>query len=366
MHRTMTVSRLVIIISFATLAIGSKAIAQIPATYTIDETLSELNLTASGSVLGGGLLVTEQHAHTPTTYDGTIKVEFPSSPFASPGGAISFPGGSTATANNLQGSFLGFPLDLDVSPDVGGMGGSGPANYGVNFEVPLGGIALPDIPIGDTTISLGSLDSVAMGLALRDVVWDINTNLLNGEVPIGAGGQFDASGTIGSGVQLGITSGFADLNAALVLDLGNPVAAGGLELALGGLLGGIPELDFIDVSRDNFLSSEVDVSIGTRLDLTGIPDILTLPNGTSDPGTITYDDLTGASTLTLPVEISLPDFGIPTEILDLDLSFSGQLVANGTVTIPEPSSVSLLAISAVGCASLRRRRRTASYRLLAN
>lgn len=111
----------------------------------------------------------------------------------------------------------------------------------------------------------------------------------------------------------------------------------------------------VDVSRPNFFSSEVLVGIGTRLDLSGIPNILTLPNGASDPGTLTYDALTGASTLTLPIEITLPELGIPEEILDLDLGFSGQLVASGTVTIPEPTGISLLACAAVGMLSLRRR-----------
>ncbi len=321
-----------------------------PTNYTINQNFSQIDLTASGDIFGGAVSLEEQFPSSPTTYTGTIVAEFPLGPW--PGGSISFPGGSAAAANNLKGGVLN--TDRQVAPGSGGTGGADPANYGLTFSAPVD-LLLPDIPLppelGGITLSLGTLTSVDLNLALRDVIWDINSNLVDGERPIDVNHQFDASGTPLAGVGLTLVSGFADVNAALVLTQDSFINAGILELALGTLAGQVPELG-LSISRPGFFSPDVLVGFGTRLDLT--PG-LWLPNGATDLATVTYDPLTGSSTLTLPVELAVPDLGIP-GILDLDLGFSGQLVATGVVTVPEPSTLIPLAVIATGCFSVRRGR----------
>lgn len=320
--------------------------------YTIDQNQSQLNLTASGDVFGGALEVSEQHPNSPTRYDGTINASFPNTP--RPGGSIRFQGGGSANGQTLRGGF--FNSELDVTPGIGGSGNGDPANYGIDFSLPLNNpIALPDIPLpaelGGITLSLGELSSVQLSLALRDVAWDIVHNVPGGKSALDASGQFDAS----QGIQLGLVGGFADINGALVLTQENLIAAGLLELGLNTLAGALPDLG-LTVSRPNIFSSDVLIGIGTRIDLGGLAGNLLLPNGATDPATLTFDELTGASTLTLPVDISLQDFGLPPELIDLELGFSGQFVATSTVAVPEPASTIWLLAMSVGIAGVRSRR----------
>ncbi len=341
--------------------LATPAIAVGPFTYDIDQDQSQLDLTANGEIFGGAVILEEQFTDAfPTSYSGTIEATFPSGP--GPGGSISFPGGSSAAANLLQvpGIFPFLPPNnAQVTPGIGGTGGTAPANYGLTFSAPVN-IELPAIPLppdilGGIELNLGTISSIDINLALRDVVWDINSNLPPGGMPIDGSSQFDPIGNVG----LTLSSGFADVNAALVLTqtggdpLTNFVAAGAVSLALNSLVAAVPELG-LTVSGPAFLSPDVFVGFGTRLDLT--PGLL-LPNGATDLATVTYDPLDGSSTLTLPVDLSLPDLGIP-GIVDIDLGFSGQLVAAGVVTVPEPASGSLFLFVSVGFinAQVRRRR----------
>jgi hypothetical protein len=329
--------------------ITASASAVGPITYDINPNLSQLNLTAAGSVLGGALVVTEQHANSPTRYDGTVEVSFPNGPWSN-SASISFPGGSSMEAQNLRGGF--FNSQLNVTPGVGGSGSGAPANYGLNLTAPLD-IALPDLPLNGVNISLGTLSGVQLSLALRDVVWDVQTNTPGGS-PIGINDQFDASG--GAGVQLSLAGGFADLAGSLVLRQSNAFAAAALQLALGALVSQAPQLG-LTVSRPNLFSPDVLVGIGTRVDLSTLGGNLALPNGTTTPGTLTWNELTGASTLTLPIDISLGDFGLPADIIDIDLGFNGKIVATGVVVIPEPASGTFLAFAAIGLVGTQVRRR---------
>lgn len=326
-----------------------------PYTYNIIQSQSQLNLTADGSVLGGVLNVEEQHANTPTRYMGTMVADFPAGP--GPGGSITFPGGSAAAADTLRGLFN---IQLGVSPGIGGGGGSDPANYGLILNAPID-IDLPSIPLPDPIgeIDLGVLDSVQMDIALREVTWDITMAFLETEKGIDANGEFDASGGIGSGVQLGLASGFLDLSGSLIFRQDNIGSYVATLAALNALVLAVPDLGLsVDGNPDgNIFTTEVGLGIGTRLDLGAIPDILTLPNGATDPGSVSYNPVTGASTLELPVDITLPDLGIPADLLDLDLNFSGQLVA--TAIVPEPSSMTLALVGMIGCAYFGFRRRRA-------
>ena len=172
-----------------------------------------------------------------------------------------------------------------------------------------------------------------------------------GKSAIDAVGQFDAVG----GIQLGLVSGSADIVGALVLTQDSFINAGLLEIALGALVTQVPDLG-LSVSRPGgFFSSDVHIGIGTGLDLAALDNLL-LANGSTDPGSVTFNELTGESTLTLPVDISLADFGLPQELIDIDLSFSGQLVANGIVAVPEPATTTWLAFASVGCVTVRRKR----------
>ncbi len=326
-----------------------------PYSYNINPSQSNLNLTASGSLLGGALTISEQFPSDLTKYDGSIEVQIGSPLSASP--TIAFPGGSSAEGQNLQGSLFGFPFDRTVTPGIGGSGPGAPANYGLNFTAPLD-IALPDIPgelTGGLPISLGTLGGVQLSLALRDVVWDVQTNTPGG-LPINGSNQFDASG-----VQIGLIGGFADLAGSLVLSQDNVLVAVALETALNLLAGSLPDLG-LTISRPNIFSSDVLIGIGTRVDLSGLAGNLLLPNGAVNPGLVTLDSISNPgfinSTLTLPIDISLGDFGLPTSIIDLDLGFNGQFVATATFeAVPEPTSGSLLAVAAIGFLGIRPRRR---------
>ncbi len=339
------------------LALAAAALLAMPAraanTYNITQNQSQLNLTAGGSILGSTLTVTEQQANAITRYNGTLAVGFSNDALGPvPGSAINFPGGSAASAVNPTG-FLNIPLQY--SPNVNGAAGTAAANYGVNINAPIG-IEIPSftIPIEgvDITLSLGSLQSFNMSLAIRDLDLDVTGN----GTPIGAGGVFDANAT-----SISIATGFADLNGALVFDQANFVDTLAVAAALNLLAGAVPDLG-LTVST-NLINSTVSLGIGTRIDLATLGGV-SLPNTAAADGTVSPGSLITQSTLVLPVEIALPsleEIGLPTEILDLQLSLAGQLRATGFITeVPEPSSLVLGALAASGLAVvIRRRRRSA-------
>lgn len=325
-----------------------------PFSYNINPNQSNLNLTATGNLFGGALTISEQFPNDLTRYDGSIEVQFGSLLSSSP--TIAFPGGSSAEGQVLRGGFLNLPRS--VTPGIGGSGSGAPANYGLNFTAPLD-IALPDIPgelTGGIPISLGTLGGIQLSLALRDVVWDIQTNTPGG-LAINGSNQFDASD-----VQIGLIGGFADLAGSLILSQDNVLVAVALEAALNLLAGSLPDLG-LTISRPNIFSSDVLIGIGTRVDLSGLAGNLQLPNGAINPGLVTLDSISNPgfinSTLTLPIDISLGDFGLPAAIIDLDLGFNGQFVATASFeVVPEPGTGSLLAVAAIGFFGVRPRRRT--------
>ncbi|MBN1347346.1 MAG: hypothetical protein JXQ73_31945 [Phycisphaerae bacterium] len=295
------------------------AMGQTTYTYTIQKSGSQINLTASGSFLGGVLDVEEQQTNPVTKYDGSLLAQFPDGPF--PGGSISFPGGSTAVGDVMRGLFS---IPYPISPAIGGGAGTDPANYGIRLTAEVG-LEIPPIPFPDpnTPLELGTFQSVQIDIALRDMVFDVSSS----PPPIGIDGssQFDASGELLQGVQVGLASGFADINGALVLKQDNILSWGAALLALQGVVALVPDLGLS--VEGHLLSLTIDIGIGTRIDLSAIPDVLMLPNGTLEPGLVDFNPVSKKVTLTLPVSIVLPELGIPTEIFDLDLNLDGQLVA---------------------------------------
>lgn len=310
-------------------------------TYTITQNQSQLNLTVAGTAFGGALNVTEQHANAITRYNGTIEADFPAGPSA--GGSISLPGGSAASAVNPTGLFN---IPLQFSPNVGGGSGTAAGNYGVNLNAPVG-IVIPPIEIPDVaTLDLGTLQSVNMGVAIRNLVLDLNSTA---PMAIGPGGAFDATG-----LDIGIDSGFADLNGALVFQQPDLISHLAAVVAINGLALAVPDLG-ITVSS-NLLARTVSVGLGTRFDLSGLA-AASLPNGASN-GSVSYVNPVTLSTLYIPVNIDLPDLaalGIPESILTLDLNLSGQLVA--TAFVPETSSIILATLGSLGMGSLVYRKR---------
>jgi hypothetical protein len=310
-------------------------------TYNITQSASQLNLTVSGTAFGGALNVTEQQASAVTRYNGTIEADFPSGPTV--GGSIYFPGGSNATAVNPTGLFS---IPLQYAPNVNGGSGTAAANYGVNLNAPVG-ITLPAIDIPNVgTINLGTLQSVNMAVAIRNLALDLESTA---PLAILAGGTFDPTG-----VNLGISSGFADLNGALVFQQPDLISHLAAVVAMNALAVAVPDLG-VTVSS-NILARTVSLGLGTRFDLSGVA--ASLPNQATTNGSVSYVNPATLSTLIIPVNIDLPDLeslGIPASLLTLDLNLTGQLRA--TAFVPEASSVILATIGTLGIATLAYRRR---------
>jgi len=308
-------------------------------TYTITKSQSQLNLTATGTVFGGTLTVSEQFPDPPTPYLGSLRVTYPGGVF--PGGSIHFPGGSAAEADVMRGGLLNLPRQ--VAPGVGGGGGTAPANYGLTMTAPVG-YEIPPIPYPDPNnpINIGTLQSVQITMALRDLVLDVNSDSPMG---LDATSKFDATGT-----TVGVVSGFADINTALVLHQQNLTSYLVNLAILVGLQLAYPDLGL--TVTGNILQLNINVGFGTRVDLSTMSDFLSMPNTTTLLGQVAFNPVSQFSTLTLPISLNLPDFGLPTWILDLNLHLDGQLVA--TATLPEPTTLVLLGLPLAGV--LRRRR----------
>jgi hypothetical protein len=296
-------------------------------TYDIIGDSSQIDLTMAGSLFGGELSVSEQFPSDATSYDGSVVAAFPGWP--GPGGSVGFPGGSAAEAQDLRGGFL--DLERRVSPAVGGGEGTDPASYGVILEAPVD-VDLPPIPLPDPIgeVDLGTLESVQMDVAIRDLVIDL---VGTETTPIDGQGAFDASV-----ISLSVVSGFADINGAFVLQQDNLVGFGVSLLALQAMTAAMPELGLtID---GNLFELEIEVGIGTRFDLSSLPGAPSLRNSPATTGTVSYDPVSGESIMMIPIATQLPDLDMPPDILSFEFNLEGQLVAEAVV--PEPSSLLLM------------------------
>jgi hypothetical protein len=307
--------------------------------YSLTSSQSELDLIATGNSLGGELVVTEQNANARTRYQGTIGANFHSGFGAN--SRISFPNTGSANAINPTGLFN---LPLQYNPNIGGGAGSAPANYGVNLVAPTN-IVLPPLDIPDFgTIDLGTISQVTFRLALRDLQLGVSSSSRLPIDPISR--QFDASL-----LAINVNQGFADVNGSLRLSQSsftNFLAVGAALLAL---QASVPDLGL--TIQTNFLSLSYDVGFGTRLDLAGT----SVANQAETFGTVTYNELTEFSQLTIPV---LADFGTLDFLLGtVNLKFQGQLRGSATIPnifhVPEPSSLALVGL--VSFTGLIRRRK---------
>jgi hypothetical protein len=306
--------------------------------FTIQREASEIDLTVDGTFFGGAATIMEQYPGSETFYMGDIVAGHASN-------SVDFVGNSNAEADNLREQVFIFSLERNVSPGVGGNGPASPANYGIETMIPTE-IALPDIPLGDLTLSLGTLMSVDIDIAIRDLVLDLTSA---GPLAINPGDDtFDATQ-----VDVSIAQGFADIGGSLVFqqeDFSSWLAA---TFALNALAIASPELGItVTQNLGNFTNS---VGLGTRVDISGAT---ILANMTALDGTAVGFDSAGLATLTVPLDFEItPDLGIDPSILDLDLKFSGQLVAEALV--PEPSTLVLSVMGAMFLAGTfwRRRRR---------
>ena len=289
---------------------------------------SSVALVVDFDLFGGALTASEQAAGSLTTrYDGTMVANNTGQT------ALAFPTGGEAIARNQVGLFN---LPRQLSPAVGGSSGSAPGNYGVTLSAAVG-LELPPIEIPDFgTLNLGTLQSVDVDIALRNVVIDTasdaNISVLNG--------AFDASG-----VDV-LFAGTADVNLAAVLKAPDFLTFTANLVALNALVGAFPDLG-LGVSG-NFFALEISIGFGTQLLLDG----LGVPNQAVD-GSFTRvgDDFVLA--LPLLAEIA-PDL-VP-GVIDLSLGFSGQLT--GISPIPEPTTAVLFGLGVAALAARSRMRRS--------
>lgn len=308
------------------LALGTAPARALTLDYTLAPTQSNVALVVEVDFLGGALTAEPQFTGSLTTrYDGTMRADNLGQ------SALAFPSGGAAVARNQVGLFN---LPRQISPAVGGASGTAPGNYGVTLTAPIG-IALPPIEIPDFgTLNLGTLQSVDVDIALRDVVLDAISAT---HVPV-AGGLYDAS-------QLDVlVTGNADLNLAAVLRSPDLVTYFANLTVLSLLAAQFPELG-LGVTG-NLLTRDISIGIGTRVVL----DAVAVPNQ-ADPGSFTRvgDDFV----LVLPLLAELAPQVLP-GVLDLRLGFSGQL--RGVAPVPEPTTAALLAVGLAALAGRRARR----------
>ncbi|MBY0586834.1 hypothetical protein K2X85_06640 [bacterium] len=328
-------------------------------TYTINQSQSQVNLTAGGTIFGGALTVTEQQANAITRYNGTIGVDVTV-------GGPDFVGAGSANAVNPTGGFFNSPLQY--SPNVNGAAGTAPANYGLNLTAPVN-VVIPTINIPPeviaalpaplntlipTTLNLGTLSSIVSKVAVRDVTLQVSSN---DRIPR-TGNNFDPTQTL-----IDITGGFADMNISARLTQPNFLQKTTLQLLLGAVASSAPQLG-LTVTSPSFFSNDLDIGFGFRIDLSALAAV---PNTSALPATITgLGGPPGPSTLTLPVEFTAiasiqdvlgPDLApILGDLVNLQFDFAGRLVA--TSVVPEASTFVMIGLALSGAAVTMARRRS--------
>jgi len=301
-----------VIIIFSVLLTSGSRVARAGVTdFEIQRSQSELDLTVDATVFGGVGTITEQFPDSETFYLGDMAIDHTSN-------SVNFVGGSNAEADNLREQVFFLSLERNVSPGVGGVGSASPANYGIKTSVATT-VSVPDIPIGGgITLSLGSIQSVDIDVAIRELSLDLTSS---GPLAIDASGNtFDASQ-----VEVSIVEGFADIQGAVVFKQSNVATWGAATLALQALASQASFLN-ITVNSDIF-SLTNSIGFGTRV---GISSSATLTNTSTLDGIADGFDAAGDATLTTPLEFSVaPDFGVASAVLDFEFGFSGTLVSEG-------------------------------------
>ena len=297
--------------------------------YDLLPNQSSVALVVDLDLFGGALTASEQFAGSLTTrYDGTMVANNTGQT------ALLFPAGGDAVARNQVGLFS---LPRQLSPAVGGGSGSAPGNYGVTLSAAVG-LELPPIEIPDFgTLNLGTLQSVDVDIALRNVVIDA---VSGGNISV-LSGAFDASG-----VDV-LFAGTADVNLAAVLKAPDFLTYAANLLALTALIGAFPDLG-LGVSG-NFFTQEISLGFGTQLSLDG----LSVPN---QAGAGSFTRVGDDFVLALPLLATIAPDVIP-GVIDLSLGFSGQLT--GMSPVPEPTTAVLLGLGVAGLAARSRTRRGA-------
>lgn len=326
----------------------------VPVSFALTSSQSTITLNVkNANIFGTPVSVVEQATGSLTSkYNGTLATDIN-------GSGISFPGGSTASANTLKGLFN---IEVPLAPGVGGSGASAPADYGVQLNAPIG-ITIPPIDLsflGLGTLNLGTFKSAVLNTALRDVSLDV---LSSGYIPRSG----VPNNTVFDSTQVALSmSGNADVALGAVLHEDN---LGVYLIDLVGLQGlaslinaQVPNLLTV---TGNIFTNDITISLGTRLPFSGVQ----VPNLDASLGKLTT--IAGNKLqLTVPVNFdAIPDLsslgafsGFLGDLLNLNLSLSGQLV--GTVSrtglmIPEPASVVTFGIGVLALAgfALRRYRR---------
>ena len=324
-------------------------------TYAVKNT-SQVNLTVTGSLLGGQVTATEQQANAVTRYSGTVALG------ANPTG-LNFAGGGAATAINPAGLFN---IPLQYSPNVSGASGTAPANYGVNLLAPvtyvippinipqsvIDGLTPPLNSLIPTTLNLGTLSAVVAKTAVRELALDFTAP---GFVDV-TGSTFDANA-----VSVSITHGYLDINLSARLTEPNIINRITLQALLGAVASSQPALG-LTVTAPSAFGNDLDIGLGLRLDLTNA---VAMANIATLDGTVTNLGTHSLSTLTLPVEFDATSTldsalgglsGVLGGLLDLQLNFKGTVIA--TATVPEASTFVMTGLILVpGVLTVLRRRK---------
>lgn len=324
-----------------------------PVHFTLTSSSSLLDLTATGSLSGTPLTVTEQSAGSKAN-----KVANASGTFLETNlypSTIQMPGANNDGAVDVQkAGFLNLPVAL--RPGVGGVGDPASGNYGITLAYPLDTpIALPPITIGTSSVVF-SLTGVQMDVALRNLALDFDSTFTARTG--GTKNQFNAQD-----VSVAFAAGQADMGFGAVLGFnstgnyfGDLLLQQGLIVGLKALIPATPGFTVSIGAGPNVTS--ILVGTGFSQDLTTLG---SLANVATASGTI--DHVGSQWKLGLPVEIN-PASAIPSSLtsllgLSLNLKLAGTMNATApyVAVVPEPSTLAMAACGLVGMIGFRLRQR---------